>query len=481
MSDFKLPGSNQKIEDAQSDLDRVERLTRLAEVQISRSWNAYKILAGLIFSATAIIVAVGGTIFYSDLKDFKRDMRDTVREELNNVTNRLEAEFVQESKKVDTRIDEEFKTESIDQLVQKKVSQKIEAVTAKIISDDIHTEIDPKLSQITNSMADFKADEIQLEKKLTQIKLEISDKQAELEAQQLRLETQMRIQDLSVNAKAGVLADYDQLKALADSKSSLRVTATAYLSDVEWFYSVARNHDSQTGTADPVSLQPIDNSVEDAVIDLDSPDSRRREASVNALGNSGKKLVVSELCAFLPRETNLLVIARTTLAVNNLAGTKFAPLEYKQTIAWWQLHQLESEYLSPYGDYAKGYYLLEKRPVTNGQFQAVVQIMKSITAKEPSSFGARCKLGEALFNLGEFEEADKELTKAENDNPNYRWGPLFHAAVYVQMHKIPQAVASMNHALALSPWLETQATNQAIFYSLLSNPDVKWPSRQQKH
>ena len=146
-----------------SDIDRYERLQIAAERQIENVWRAHDKHASLIKTVVFTIVAVGGFFFWSSIHGFKNDIRDTMQGQLTNMslrvdsdlatlTNKAEAKIAELSKRIDTAIDERFRKENIEPLIEAKVKSKVEQVTEKSITEAVRNQLDPPVTRITNEM-----------------------------------------------------------------------------------------------------------------------------------------------------------------------------------------------------------------------------------------------------------------------------------------------------------------------------------------
>lgn len=127
---------------SEQDIDRYERLQRASEKQIENSWEAYKRFGYLMALAVTIIGGLGSFFLFSDLKDFKEQTRQDIREERDLATKRVEA-----------RIDEEFKKENIQRLIEGKVS----TISDSFVRDNIRNEIDPRLAFLSNQLTSLEA------------------------------------------------------------------------------------------------------------------------------------------------------------------------------------------------------------------------------------------------------------------------------------------------------------------------------------
>src|SRR5438105_1872158 len=92
-----------------SDIDRYERLQKAAETQIENVWKAYKLLMGLVAVALVVIGGIASWFLLSDIREFKKQTHEDIKEEKDVVMRRVEA-----------RIDDELKTENVQKLIAKK-------------------------------------------------------------------------------------------------------------------------------------------------------------------------------------------------------------------------------------------------------------------------------------------------------------------------------------------------------------------------
>jgi hypothetical protein len=87
-----------------SDVERYERLQVASERQIENIWKAYDRHASLIKWAVIAIVAVGGFFFYSNIQGFKEDIRNSINEQMRNLTNRMEIELTSMTNRVEAKL-----------------------------------------------------------------------------------------------------------------------------------------------------------------------------------------------------------------------------------------------------------------------------------------------------------------------------------------------------------------------------------------
>jgi hypothetical protein len=153
----------------QTEIDRYERLQIAAEKQIEKVWNAFEQHSSLIKKAVITIAIVAGVFFTSSFWQFNIQLREEMQNslkimkgrmdvELESMTNRVEARTADVSKRIEIAIDERFKRDNIDALIEAKVGQKVDKITDKFILESIQAHIDPELQRITNEVASLRGE-----------------------------------------------------------------------------------------------------------------------------------------------------------------------------------------------------------------------------------------------------------------------------------------------------------------------------------
>ena len=142
--------------------DDDKRLYDLVSDQIKHVHTAYKWLGGLL----ALIIVAGGYFFYTNTNDlrsgFERETRtmrerahDDVEDYKRSIESRLSADTEQLRKKISDRIDEEFKSENIRTLVDRKARERIDAVADELISEQIEKRISPQITRQEKELQDL--------------------------------------------------------------------------------------------------------------------------------------------------------------------------------------------------------------------------------------------------------------------------------------------------------------------------------------
>jgi hypothetical protein len=153
--------------DQDAEVDRYERLQLAAERHMKGIQDAYETHASLLRTVVVAVFALAGVIAtligfgsYHSASEFKQNMRDNLNTTLENMTrtldttmsemtNRVEGKISEENTRIDDGIDERFKRDNIEPLIEKKVDQ----VTSAIIAEAIRKQIDPRMEDLTNQMA----------------------------------------------------------------------------------------------------------------------------------------------------------------------------------------------------------------------------------------------------------------------------------------------------------------------------------------
>lgn len=171
--------------------DQLEKIIQRSDKEIDRVYKVYRILGGALGVILAAGIATFGYVSYNSVKDMRNDMREEMRtirasvdkemgdikqntfEESKVLSNRLKAELEMivsdVGKKVNKRIDEEFKTENIQSLVKSNAQQRIDKVADQIIEDKIEKKVKPVLDAANQSLKSIDADAAKIHEELTKV------------------------------------------------------------------------------------------------------------------------------------------------------------------------------------------------------------------------------------------------------------------------------------------------------------------------
>lgn len=176
MEEPKDQGKKLKEMSAVDILAFVKEVSGHAEKEISRVAMLYKVVAGCL----TLIVVAGIGFTFKDASEFRKNAReeiaeqkklikDDIREQETRMRERQEALFSQMQlllssqvaalgKKVESKVDEEFKTENITKLVNDKAQARIDTIADPIITDKIAKKIQPTIDGVNKNVEQIKTD-----------------------------------------------------------------------------------------------------------------------------------------------------------------------------------------------------------------------------------------------------------------------------------------------------------------------------------
>ena len=327
---------------------------------------------------------------------------------------------------------------------------------------------------ISSQMGDY------VRSQLDPLREDISQKQDQLSAAQAAITRQVRIQQLAIAAKAGGLSEYEDLKQAADSQSQDTSAAKATLKEVELYYDADRAQLSYRALVDSVSHQDPGWSYEEMLMKLESHDPSYREAATNVIaqigGSNKSQGIVEDLVDALKKEANLRVIARITRAITLITKVEFKPLDRQAIFDWWQLHDKDPAYQSPYGGFRKALPLLDSADSAEEKRKVISSLDETIK-NDPNAVYTRALKLRYLIAFGDFGAADNEVTEIEKHQGDFRWALLWKSLLLYGETKPDEAVTAINTAFNRSPELAEFAKGDPAFAGLLQNPKIVWPKQ----
>lgn len=145
---------NNKNKEETKDLDRYDKIVECARKETDRVHSAYRWQAGSlgIIIATGITIAtflIGGSI--RDVKNDFRSMKSDIYADVNTF-----------QRQVDNRIDEEFKTEKMQALIEKKAREYTEKAAQQYIKNEVNEMIAPFKYEMQNATNEANAQILKL-------------------------------------------------------------------------------------------------------------------------------------------------------------------------------------------------------------------------------------------------------------------------------------------------------------------------------
>jgi tetratricopeptide (TPR) repeat protein len=288
------------------------------------------------------------------------------------------------------------------------------------------------------------------------------------------------VQELATAAKAGDVVAYEKIVSKSKTPGPTNPSATAALHEVEIYYDLDAAQIFYPTWGDSVSKEDPGWSMDELLLHLrvsERPPADRI-AIINTIGQLGRSLAsgkgaVSEIDRHLEAETDLRVKARLIWAINILAKQNFRPLDFDAFKAWWKLHKDEAAYAPIYTNFLQSFESASDAKI----FRNPVDSYDQTIQKDPNAIYARSLKTMALIEAGRLDDAEKELWEAEKIKPDYRWTLYAKARLKLAQEKPKEAIDALNAAMVKSPALENNVRSDTAFGSVITSPEVIFPSR----
>ncbi len=205
--------TEEKKEEGQKEIDRYEKIVDRAQKEITGVRYIYMWLAAVL----GIVIAGGGYVTWSSFGSFRTEMKADMEAEAKLIKSRINLEVDILQRQVKSRIDEEFKKEKIQSLIEQKAKEHTEKAAQQYITEQINAVITPFKTEIQNTRAE-----------------------ANLELQ--RLKDLFTVYDTADQAMAGSKNAYIKLKSLtADKETDIRIAARARLVEIDRYLDIYRD------------------------------------------------------------------------------------------------------------------------------------------------------------------------------------------------------------------------------------------------
>ena len=390
---------------------------------------------------------------------------------------------------IQERMTEPKLQEAADLAIKQKMSEYIEdkIKPLKLESEQLYNDINSLKVEILNKQKQLeseqkstyvqirtlKTDADEISKNINKFSEDISQKQTQFEFDQRSLRQQLHVQQLAIAAKAGGKKEYLELNELSKVKSEAQLFANNALREVLFYYDYDRSRLSYDVLVDQVSKQDPGYSAEEICF-LFSIDKDLREAAINTASKQKNKKIVQFICESIENQDDLRLIARMTLALEKLTEAKFKPLDIESVKAWWSINKNNNEYKSNYEGYFYVYNELLKGGIVKSNYEKYIKELEKTISTDNNALHARAMKGAILALSNKYIEAESEFNELEKLKSDFRWLLFWRSALFIKQNKIDDAIESMNAAFRKSPWLEEEAKRHGIFKNILKDPRIKF-------
>jgi hypothetical protein len=350
---------------------------------------------------------------------------------------------------------------------------------------------EPQLRQaaddaIRSKMAAYVDDKIQplaaradaISTRIETMSVDLAAQQAQLMSNQATMSRQLSVQELALSARTGGWEEFEMLKRLASVRSDVQNQASVALKEINWYFELDRASLVTITLVDPITRANPGYSVEEAVAMLRGPSAENRQAAVNFLHDQNRKNTVQDLCEAFAEEKNLIVIARTTRALEKITGNRFSALDRDGVLAWWSKHSADTEFQSPYRAYLKVKDVIWEPRLSMDKADEAIRLFEETEAKEPDALHSRCMHATLLILKGQLHDAESKFKEVEKKDKDFRWLNFLRPMLFLAQTNEAAAITSLNKAMERSPILENLARGIVQYQPLLTNTNIVWPSKK---
>lgn len=191
---------------------------------------------------------------------------------------------------------------------------------------------------------------VYIEKSVDNVRKDIESQQLEIKNKQDKLSNQLKITELSIDAKAGSRESYNSLLSMAKNETEHTNLLKASLKEIELFFDADRGQLLFPILVKKSTMKAPGYSV-DEVVHILRTEPDLTEPAINVLSNLKSKASVKELCVFIEKTDNLRAAARATRALEEITGERFRPLEFEKVTNWWTENSANKIYSGSYDGY----------------------------------------------------------------------------------------------------------------------------------
>lgn len=278
----------------------------------------------------------------------------------------------------------------------------------RVIANKISDYVDERLYPLRDKA-------VYIEKSVDNVRKDIENKQTEIENKQELLPNQLKITELSIDAKAGSRESYNSLLSMAKNETEHSNLLKASLKEIELFFDADRGQISFPILIKKSTMKAPGYSVDEVVHILRTkPD--LAEPAINVLSNLNSKASVKEICVFINKTDNLRAAARATRALEVITGERFRPLEFEKVTNWWTENSVNKIYSGSYEGYLSVVQDMWRGPIDPQRLERFVKQLTVTCESDPDALHSHCLKAGFLLILGQDEEANKILEEVQKKN-----------------------------------------------------------------
>jgi hypothetical protein len=314
----------------------------------------YKWTAG---SLTVIVVVVGGLIAFvgwHTIEDIRKQAQSATKEEIDNIRKQSRETLAQQTAQIQQqiakRLDDEFKTEAIRQMVQSAAKQQTAGALLPIITSEVRTQVSAGVKseqqvvqhtlwqEVHQSVDELKPTiNKRVDESVTQsVNAAVREQvDSQITPRIKELENSAQVSTLINQAESGDGSSFDTLVRMAgDSQVPQSVRDLA----LKVARSILASHNS--GLYSTRTFTPAKTEAEEIAFLQDS-DALSRQAAVDSLGIEYWKNHMDQLFATMTSDPSLQVRTSGFVRFKGITQMKYDALDNYNAVQWWGEHRKE--------------------------------------------------------------------------------------------------------------------------------------------
>jgi hypothetical protein len=360
------PVDQSTIESAvRAEVERQSKYLDFAQTQIERDRAFYKHLYTVTGTFIGVLLAIAGIFSYSSISQMRADIKQSVDAELSLVHSQATAatenakvtvqqELANVRTEVEKRIDTEFRSENIAQMVATAAKQRTESELESIIRSNVATQVQTGIraqsADIQREVANQTKQEVQqlqpaISKIISdQLAKQVKDSVAPVEAQMKLYGDTISVERLSILAESGDRHSFDQLAGIGfsdnpDVSTDVKKLAQSTVRGVVKQYNNALrrmhyNFNSKLSNDEMLTVLKT------------SPNAQDRVAALDNLPQTDAALLPT-VVKTIQNDPDLEVVTTAFMVFDNITKQSFYFPDFVGVTAWWTNNRATYETNSP--------------------------------------------------------------------------------------------------------------------------------------
>lgn len=348
------------------------------------------------------------------------------------------------TKVVYSKVEEQFKTPRITQIVQEVAEHR----ATKLLHDDIDPQVQDFRKSVESRLKEAEASKnriLELEKKVAQTRADITTSY-----ESLAKETELF--RLVSDAKLGDRKAFDVIQQFAQTQTNhLGITAKSLLEDIRYHFELFKTdpfseRKQLVNTLTGQNFRAPAEQLYASVVNI--PQYNTRVACVEECGKRGLKFMVGRLVEVVKGDLNLKVSSRAVSNIETLTGEKFGSMPpFDDVAVWWKKSGHTNEvYKFPLIDLGN-----ESELPKLGKEEDVLKFIEKLISDKPGVARIHYYLATNYLKRKENIKAKEHLKKIEDECDGQVDAMMLYAGIYAAENDCKRAIEILTRVLPFVP------------------------------